>query len=156
MGEAVHWAAGCAKVAAMPIRTELRNLYPANWGEISRRVRFERACGKCQACKRPHGFKIKCLPDGRWFDPNSEIWRTIRGRPARWPDLVEAIDARSWTVSLAAAHLDHQPSNCRVRNLRALCQRCHLAHDRPYHLGRRRITYRRRCAIGDLFDGLYA
>jgi 5-methylcytosine-specific restriction endonuclease McrA len=140
----------------MPIRPELRCLYPANWRDISMRVRFKRAGGRCQNCKRPHGQEIKCLPDGRWFDPASGTWRSAQGRPARWPDLIEAIGTRSWTVRLAAAHLDNQPWNSSLRNLRALCQRCHLAHDRPYHLARRRITYRRRWAIGDLFDGMYA
>lgn len=140
----------------MPIRSDLRSLYPANWRDISRRVRFERAEGKCQDCKRPHGLEIRCLPDGRWFDPSVQTWRSARGRQVRWPDLLEAIETRSWTVQLAAAHLDHQPSNCRLRNLRALCQRCHLIHDRPHHLARRRITYRRRWAVGDLFEGLYA
>lgn len=140
----------------MPIRPELRVLYPANWRDISRRVRFERAGGKCQVCQRPHGMEIKCLPDGRWLDPATGSWRSGRGRQAQWPDLVEAIGTRSWTVRLAAAHLDHQPSNCSFRNLRALCQRCHLAYDRPHHLARRRITYRRRWAIGDLFEGPYS
>jgi hypothetical protein len=30
-------------------------------------------------------------------------------------------------VVLAAAHLDHDPTNNRLRNLRSLCQRCRLA-----------------------------
>jgi len=62
---------------------------------------------------------------------------------------------RTTRVVLAAAHLDSDPSNNRLRNLRALCQRCHLQHDRPHHLAQRRITYRRRWAIGDLFLGRY-
>ena len=57
---------------------------------------------------------------------------------------------------LAAAHLDHDPSNNRLRNLKSLCQRCHLVHDRPYHLAQRWITCRRRYAAGDLFLGFYA
>jgi hypothetical protein len=39
--------------------------------------------------------------------------------------------------------------------LRALCQRCHMIHDRPEHLRRRRITWRARRALGDLFLGPY-
>lgn len=139
----------------MPIRPEQRSLYPANWRDISRHIRFERADGKCQACKRPHGLEIKCLPDGRWFDPDMRSWRSGHGHRARWPDLFEASEARSWTVYLAAAHLDHEPSHCGARNLRAFCQRCHLAYDQPYHLARRRITYRSRWAMGDLFEGPY-
>jgi hypothetical protein len=53
------------------------------------------------------------------------------------------------------AHLDNDPANNRLANLRGLCQRCHLLHDRPFHLAQRWLTYRRRWAIGDLFFGRY-
>jgi hypothetical protein len=39
---------------------------------------------------------------------------------------VEATLARQTRVILAAAHLDHNPGNNRRRNLRSLCQRCHM------------------------------
>jgi hypothetical protein len=39
----------------MPIRRELRDLYPAHWSVLSRRVRFERPGGVCQGCGLPHG-----------------------------------------------------------------------------------------------------
>jgi len=66
---------------------------------------------------------------------------------------VEATQFRKTRVVLAAAHLDSDPTNNRLTNLRALCQRCHMLHDRPHHLVQRRVTYRRRLAIGDLFLG---
>jgi hypothetical protein len=139
----------------MPIRSELRRLYPTHWPEISRRVRFERAGGKCERCQRPHGTTVRCLPDGRWFDPLRRTWRDGRGRPARWPTLVEAIEMRTTRVILATAHLDNDPENNRLRNLRSLCQRCHMIHDRNYHLAQRWITYRLRYALGDIFLGPY-
>jgi hypothetical protein len=139
----------------MPIRSDLRCFYPKNWHELSCQVRFERAAGRCQTCARPHGAILRCLPDGRWFDPEQRVWRNGRGRPAAWPDLIEAIGLRTTRVVLAAAHLDHDPANNRRRNLRSLCQRCHLLHDRPYHLAQRWLTYRRRYAVGDLFLGFY-
>jgi hypothetical protein len=95
------------------------------------------------------------LPDGRWFDVTAATWRDRRGRLARWPDLVEATRLRTTRVVLAAAHLDSNPANNRLANLRALCQRCHMLHDRPHHLAQRWITYRRRYALGDLFLGRY-
>jgi hypothetical protein len=58
-------------------------------------------------------------------------------------------------VVLAAAHLDNDPANSRLSNLRGLCRRCHMLHDRPFHLAQRWLTYRRRWAIGDLFFGRY-
>jgi hypothetical protein len=140
----------------MPIRPEFRALYPMDWRALSDVVRFDRAGGCCQRCARPHGVKLRVLPDGRWFDPVQRTWRDGKGRPARWPDIEEAIRFRETRVVLATAHLDHNPRNNRRRNLRALCQRCHLIHDRPRHLRQRWITYRRRYAIGDLFLGLYA
>jgi len=140
----------------MPIRAEFRALYPKNWAAISAEVRFVRAGGRCQRCGRPHGSTLRVLPDGRWFDPLQQTWRTGRGKPARWPDLEMMIAARTTRVVLAAAHLNHNPGISRWRNLRAFCQRCHLIHDRPQHLRQRWITCRRRYAIGDLFLGLYA
>ena len=56
---------------------------------------------------------------------------------------------------LACAHLDHDVSNNRPGNLAALCQRCHLIHDRAEHRIRRRLTWRAKKALGDLFLGRY-
>ena len=140
----------------MPINRELRWFYPIDWPEISRRVRFERAGGVCEGCGRPHGETVRCLPDGRWFDTVRHTWRNGRGRPARWPDIEEAVAFRQTRVILAAAHLDHDPGNNRQRNLKSLCQRCHMMHDRTHHLARRRITYLLRRALGDLFLGPYS
>lgn len=139
----------------MPIKPERRALYPANWAAISAFVRFACAGGVCDRCGRPHGAVVSCLPDGRWQHPQTGAWRNPRGRAVRGPDLVEAMTLRSSRVSLAAAHIDHNPRNNRLRNLRCLCQRCHLAQDHAYHRAQRRITYLLRRAIGDLFTGPY-
>jgi hypothetical protein len=140
----------------MPIKAEMRWYYPIDWPQLSRHVRFERAGGICQGCGRPHGEVVRCLPDGRWYDETRQTWRNHRGRPARWPDTAEATGVRHTRVVLAAAHLDHNPGNNRLKNLRSLCQRCHLIHDRPHHLAQRRITYLLRRALGDLFLGPYS
>ena len=137
----------------MPIRPELRPLYPPDWPELSRRVRFERAGGECERCRRPHGMELRCLPDGRWFDPREGTWRDRRGRPARWPDLEDLTRQRTTRIVLAAAHVNHDPTRSGQRNLRAWCQACHLAHDRAWHLLQRWITFRLRYARGDLFLG---
>jgi hypothetical protein len=139
----------------MPIRRELRPLYPPHWNELSTRVRFGRAGGACQHCGRPHGLELRCLPDGRWYDAGLRTWRDRRGRPARWPDLEEITHQRVTRVVLAAAHIDHDPRNNRLRNLASLCQRCHLLHDRTWHLLQRWVTYRLRYAGADLFIGPY-
>jgi hypothetical protein len=69
---------------------------------------------------------------------------------------MEIAQIRQTRVVLAPAHLDHSPSNNRRRNLKSLCQRCHMIHDRPHHLAQRRITYLLRRALGDLFLGPYS
>jgi hypothetical protein len=92
------------------------------------------------------------LPDAHWFDPGLRTWRDRRGRPAHWPDLEEMARQR---VVLAAAHVDHDPRNNRMRNFASLCRRCHLLHDRAWHLLQRWITYRRRYASADCLIGPY-
>ena len=39
----------------MPIHPSLKNLYPPDWGKISRRIRFGRARGRCEWCGAAHG-----------------------------------------------------------------------------------------------------
>ena len=58
-------------------------------------------------------------------------------------------------VSVLVRHRDHDPTNNDGANLAALCQRCHILHDKLEHLRRRRLTYLARRALGDLFTGPY-
>ena len=140
----------------MPIRPQFRWLYPIDWRQLSAVIRFERAKGRCEACGRPHGRQVRHLGDGRWFDEERQIWRDGRGRDLpRVKLLADDPVARSTRVVLAAAHLDHDPSNCKPRNLRAFCQRCHMLNDREEHQRRRWMTLRARKALGDLFLGPY-
>ena len=137
-----------------------RWFYPLDWSQISARIRFRTAgphgIACCWHCGRPHGRTIRCLPDGRWLDPTTDSWRDARGRSATWPDIVDYSRFRTTRVYLATAHLDHDPSNNKARNLKALCQRCHLLLDRPHHQAQARITILLRRAAGDLFLGAYA
>ena len=153
----------------MPIRPEHRWLYPIDWRELSRMVRFERARGRCEGCGRPHGRDVIHAGDGRWWDEDRNCWRDDRGRRARGLPrlgaerpaqgaLIEGVNGSAYRVTrvvLASAHRDHDPGNNAMGNLAALCQRCHLAHDRPEHRRQRWITLFRRRALGDLFLGLY-
>ncbi|MER0240129.1 hypothetical protein [Fulvimarina sp. MAC8] len=144
----------------MPIKPDLRGFYPIDWAELSRSIRFRRAKGRCEHCARPHGATVCHLGDGRWYDEEAATWRDGKGRKLRTnlpaPESLPAEFAASFTrVSLACAHLDHDVANNEPANLAALCQRCHMIHDRPHHLARRKITYLMRRAIGDLFSGRY-
>jgi len=139
----------------VPIRPALRWFYPIDWPQLSRAIRFGRAKGRCETCRRPHGAKILCLPDGRWFDREGNAWRDHCGRSCAAPWGPDLDRLRTTRVVPAAAHLDHDPANNSSSNLRSLCQRCHLLHDRPYHLAQRWLSYLRRWALGDLFTGPY-
>jgi hypothetical protein len=139
----------------MPIRPELRWFYPIDWPELSRVIRFGRAHGRCEACRRPHGQTVACLADGSWHDADAGHWRDGRGRRCALPSPAALTRSRTTRVVLAAAHLDHDPAHNHSRNLKSLCQRCHMLHDRPHHLAQRWITYRLRWALGDLFLGPY-
>jgi hypothetical protein len=111
---------------------------------------------------------VQHLGDGRWYDEERRYWRDDRGRrvrglasPDRLPRQLRMAELAGETalprtrVVLASAHLDHDPGNNHQRNLAALCQRCHLAHDRPEHRRQRWRTLFRRRASGDLFLGAY-
>lgn len=139
----------------MPIRPEFRWLYPIDWPLISQRIRFDRAKGRCEQCGRPNGQKIDQLADGRWYDNEAVRWRDDEGQDAQWPDTIEYSRSRQRSIRLSTAHLDHNPSNSEPSNLMALCQRCHLRHDRAEHKRQRRITNLLRRALGDLFKGPY-
>ena len=143
----------------MPIRREYRWLYPIDWTQLSAQIRFARAGGRCESCGRPHGERVLHLGDGRWWDEKRGTWRNGQDRALRNLPRPEALPAHvscfTTRVVLACAHVDHDPTNNRPRNLKALCQRCHLLHDRAEHQRRRWLTLRRRKALGDLFFGPY-
>jgi hypothetical protein len=144
----------------MPIRRQYRWFYPIDWPQISASIRFGRAKGRCERCRRPHGRTVVHLGDGRWWDDEAKTWRNGRGKalpslPAHVPSLGDAANLTT-RVFLAAAHLDHDPGNNRLRNLKAFCQRCHMLNDREEHRRRRSLTFRMRKAMGDLFLGTYS
>lgn len=139
----------------MPIRRTLKPLYPADWSEVSHRIRFVRAGGRCERCGRPHGQMVYALPDGRWYDAQVGHWRGCAGAPVYAPSRNDVIELRLVRVILTTAHLRHDPTRNADSDLAALCSRCHMIHDRPHHRVQRRITLRSRWALADLFDGPY-
>jgi hypothetical protein len=78
-----------------------------------------------------------------------QTWRDGRGREVPSPAPAEDAPVKTTKVVLAAAHHDHDPAHCGRRhcNISALCQRCHLLHDRPEHRRRIRLALRRLRAI---------
>ncbi len=140
----------------MPIRPDLAALYPPDWPEISHRIRFVRAQGRCERCDRPHGRLVYTLPDGSWLDPSApDGWRDDLGEPIGPPSRAELEYLGLTRVVLTTAHVDHDPRNNADMNLMAWCSRCHIINDMPHHRAQTRLTWRSRWALADLFDGPY-
>lgn len=105
-----------------------RSKYPPNWEQISRQIRFDRAGGKCEGSP--------AYPD----------CRAEHGKPHPITGSI---------VVLTTAHLGidkedgspgdkHDKMDCRPENLRAWCQRCHLAHDIKDHMANAAATRRKK------------
>lgn len=104
----------------MPIRPSERDRYPADWPAISLTIRADRAGWRCEC----HG---EC--------GHVHIGRCPAAQRQPHP-------TTGSNVVLTVAHLDHTPENCDPENLRAMCQRCHLAYDRDHHAATRAATRR--------------
>lgn len=94
----------------VPIRAEMRALYPPDWQQISLRIRTERANDRCECDGRCGGHEQACAAINREPHPITAS-----------------------RVILTVAHLDHNPANCADANLLAMCQRCHLRYDAEVH-----------------------
>lgn len=117
----------------MPIRPENKNRYPANWKQIRAQI-LERAGHRCEFCGAGN-HEVGYRKDERW------IRVTEKGSAPNWEKLRAA--GLTWIV-LTVAHLDHTPENCDPKNLRALCQKCHLQLDMETHVrNRKRGQYER-------------
>jgi len=102
-----------------------RSRYPDEWEEMREAV-LERAGNRCEG------------------SPLYPECRAANGLPH---------PVTGSRVVLTIAHLDHDPEECRdLERLRAWCQRCHLAYDRPRHVAKARASRHARKALGDLFD----
>ena len=92
----------------MPIRPSQRWYYPIDWRELSHLIRFERARGRCEHCRRPHGEWVTVGDDGLWWDDGqrtqlpraSDDWRALPC-PACRP----TASSRRLRASVAAADL---------------------------------------------------
>ena len=108
----------------MPIRPSERTRYPANWRDISIRIRT-RAGDQCEG---------------------------VPGHPPCGARNGERHPLTGSVVVLTVAHLDHQPENCADENLRALCQRCHNRYDQKFRRGNAARTRRAAKQTRELFD----
>jgi hypothetical protein len=112
----------------MPIRPENIHRYPKDWRQRRASV-LERARHRCEGSPR--------YPDCR-----AENYQPHPVTGSR--------------VILTIAHLDHTPEHNDPRNLRAMCQRCHLTYDRAHHQETRRRTQGRDEGEEEKTDGACA
>ena len=106
---------------------------------------------RCRDCGRRHRTVVRCLPDGRWFDPDDQTWRDRRGRTARWPDVVEYVEVRVLAVSIRPVRLSTKPGT----KPHQLCQHCRMVVESARNRIRRHLQAMSRRALGDLFLGGY-
>ena len=115
----------------MPIKKENQEKYPKNWKEISNRIRFERAAGRCE-CEGECGLHTTT---GRCIEKHGEQAHYANGK-----------------IVLTVAHLNHVENDCRDENLKAMCQRCHLRYDSERHKQNSAATRRNKKQMDDLFN----
>lgn len=131
--------------------------YPPNWAELSAAAK-QAAGWCCQECGVPH------LAWG-WRDPTGAFHQVdpapLADRGLRPPfDLWTGEAVRHLIrIILTVSHVDHDTANSAPGNLRALCQRCHLAYDLHHHMknaantrAQARLSLRATMALGDLLD----
>ncbi|MHB9005133.1 MAG: hypothetical protein ACYC6C_13960 [Coriobacteriia bacterium] len=137
----------------MPIRPEMKDLYPPDWRQIRARI-LDRAGNCCEWCRRPNGQVHAVAPDGAWCDLGGERWHDSKGTPIQSRgQLASCCEDSDWHATktvLTIAHLDHDPTHNADDNLRALCQRCHLRYDAKMHASTARATKARKAGQGTL------
>lgn len=148
----------------MPIRPEMKALYPANWKEIRASILL-RADNRCEKCRRPNHHKVIVHNSGEWisilgsllakvncFDGILFSTRDNNGLPAlvALPDAWSGTGCHVTKTILTISHQDHDPTNNDPSNLRALCQRCHLTHDAKEHAHNARKTRARKAGQCEL------
>ena len=140
----------------MPIKPENKHRYPKDWPQIRARI-LERARNRCEECKVKNHALGGRLKDGRWLPAlplGEKMLRLEWPRPGtyavcKFRNVTERL--RIIRIVLTIAHLDHTPENCADENLRAWCQRCHLAYDAQHHRQTAYQTRRGGKAVAELF-----
>lgn len=138
----------------MPIKPQNKHRYPKDWKQIRERI-LSRAGHCCEWCRVPDKARITRgagADADTYMDADANVWCANTGEHLGQTHMSSFECNGRWiNVVLTIAHLDHQPENRADDNLRALCQRCHLKHDRKHHAATARATRHARRAIGDLF-----
>lgn len=107
--------------------------YPPDWKSRIRPEALERANHCCETCGVPNyarGFR----------DINGEFYTASDIENHGWEHIKVDYDFKVIKIVLTISHQDHNVTNNEPSNLKALCQRCHLMHDREHHTKIRRAN----------------
>lgn len=108
------------------------SLYPPNWFSELRPAVLKRAGHACENCQAKEYDVVRWNSKTEAYESyQAETPTTYRQAVALWVELKASHFYDDWTIiKLAIAHIDHDIGNNDLSNLKALCNRCHLAHDR--------------------------
>ena len=114
--------------------------YHPKWKLISKLIRVNRACNRCEWCGIANKAVVKRTATGSYTKPSIAQWDLIHYRiSAKQSNMTESLRYYGFTkVVLTVAHVDHDKTNNKFYNLAALCQRCHLNHDIKQHVANRK------------------
>lgn len=121
----------------MPIKPENRKRYPKNWPEIRAEVKA-RADNRCELCGiqnhaigyRHEGYFISIQQD----DETAPFWMGIPQNLFRELASGKKREIKFLKIVCTVMHLDHQPENNDLKNLKFGCQKCHLNYDMKHHM----------------------
>ena len=132
----------------MPIKKENQSLYPKNWKDIRELVRA-RARDRCEGCgvhDHSVGYRNESgdfiplagnliLEDyGQGIDPYSGKILDVKNarEVAGFNTQNDEYGYQYFVIICTTAHLDHDPQNNELNNLRFWCQKCHNSYDREH------------------------
>jgi hypothetical protein len=117
--------------------------YPKDWKTVIRPKILKRENNCCKFCGVENNRLIhrygkekdewEYWPEGM----QSEVW-SLEG-------------LKSTKIVLTISHLDHDTTNNDYKNLAALCQKCHLSHDKEHHMKNSKETNRAKKGLQNLF-----
>jgi 5-methylcytosine-specific restriction endonuclease McrA len=129
----------------MPINYKL---YAKNWKTELRPAVLERARHRCECCGVDNYAVV------RWDGSRYDFYEAWNNEKSMYEEIQPTTykEARAWFIEamsndyyhdwkvivLTVAHLDHDIQNNAMSNLKAMCQRCHLQHDRADNARRRK------------------
>jgi 5-methylcytosine-specific restriction endonuclease McrA len=129
------------------------NLYHPKW-KLIRRLVLKRARHTCEGCGIPNyavGYRNE---EGRFKPTYGNVVHDLAGQGISYPsmrritykeakdiaDLINEYEDENqvhyFVIVITIAHLDQNINNNRFQNLKALCQKCHLAHDRRFRISK--------------------